>query len=329
MKNRFSCFTMTTVMLIFCATPLLVAGQGQSNLTEEQKRAVEAERAKLKAAGPQRDHSADAEYYNKSVAEMRQKAAAMVKEAAAKPTPHTTDGHPDLNGIWFRGGFGGLAIISPDGKNRKVLFGPLDEGGTKPREPVPDKGPNQPSYKPEYQAKVDANWFDVNHNDPTAFVCLPPGVPRMGEPSQIVQTPGQVVFLYQQGTAGGIPHNTFRVIYTDGRPHRTDTDSDAIGDSVGRWEGDTLVVDVTRLSDETWLSDKGTLHSDATHVTERLTRKGDTLVYAATVEDPKVLTKPWTTTPVTRVLGGKDNALTNEFACIDNDSEHLTGLIHH
>jgi hypothetical protein len=148
----------------------------------------------------------------------------------------------------------------------------------------------------------------------------------MGPPNQIVQTSGQIILLYQQGRAGGIPGNTFRVIPMDGRSHRTDVDPTAMGDSIGHWEGDTLVVDVTRLDDETWLSEYGTLHSDRMHVIERLTRKGDALEYTATVDDPNVLAKPWTTSPVTRVLGSRDDALANDVPCVDNDSQHLTGL---
>jgi len=324
-------YTFVAATLVMCVSSKPTAAQEKQQDDEARRRAIEAETAKLKAAGPQRDHDIDSTYYAKIVAESRAKAAAALKAALAKPTPHTADGHANLVGVWVSPGGGSLpAIVSEDGKNRKVLFAPLDDGGTKPRDPVPPMGPNQPSYKPEYQAKVQAFWFDVNHNDPTAFTCKNPGVPRIGPPDQIVETPGQqVVLLYRQGTAGGNPNSTFRVVPTDGRSHRTGLDPSAMGDSIGHWEGETLVVDVTRLDDETWLSGYGTLHSDVTHVIERLTRKGDTLQYEATVEDPKVLTKPWTTTVVTRVLGGPDDALPPDVPCVDNDSEHLTGLIHH
>jgi len=316
------------VTVVFCMMPIFAAAQEQPSLTDKQKRAIAEETAKLKAAGPQRDRDDDAAYYAKVQAEGRARAAAAMQAALAKPTPHTADGKPDLNGIWITGaGFTFPAIISADGKTRKVLFRPRDDDATV-RDVVPPMGPNQPSYKAEYQAKVNANWFDQNHTDPTAFNCRAPGVPRMGEPSQIIQTPGQVVLLYHQ-------EPKFRVIYTDGRAHRTDVDPSAQGDSVGHWEGDTLVIDVTLLTDDTWLSSYGTLHSDETHVIERLTRKGDALSYSATVEDPKVLTKPWTTGTVARVLGGKDDALENDFPCVDTvidgvpDSAHVTGLIHH
>ena len=78
---------------------------------------------------------------------------------------------------------------------------------------------------------------------------------------------------------------------TDGRSV-TDVDPSYFGDSVGHWEGDTLVVDVTHLNDETWLANGGYFHTDALHVVERYTRQGNTLRYEATAEDPNVMTKP-------------------------------------
>ena len=97
--------------------------------------------------------------------------------------------------------------------------------------------------------------------------CIPNGVPRSGAPRQIVQTPKLIVFMYQDDIARA----DSRLIPTDGRPHRTDVDPSYNGDSIGHWEGDTLVVDVNQLSDETWLSrgridqyGSGYFHSDAT-----------------------------------------------------------------
>jgi hypothetical protein len=319
---------LTVIAMVLYVAPMPAAAQEPQDAAKQ--RAIEAEAAKLKAAGPQRDHDEDAANWAKIAAERRAKAAAELKAASAAPTPHTPDGHPDLNGMWVSpGGGGNFAVVSADGKERKVLFSPLDDGGNKARDPVPPMGPNQPSYKAEYQTAVQTNWFDTNHHDPTAFVCKNPGVPRIGAPDDIVQTPGQVVLLYRQGTAGGNPSSTFRIVHTDGRLHRTDVDPSAMGDSVGHWDGDTLVIDVTSLSDDTWLSEYGTIHSERTHVIERFTRKGNTLEYSATVDDPAVLTKPWTTTPVTRLLAGPDVNIDGDFPCVDNDSAHLTGLIHH
>lgn len=286
-------------------------------------------------ATPQRPHIDDPGYYDRDAAhdapyaakfreEAKAKVDARFKAALENPTPHSADGKPDLSGIWIVNAAGLAVIISDDGKDRKVLFGPFPNG--KPGPVIPPIPAGQPEYKTEYQAKVQQLWYDQTHQDPTAYTCREPGVPRMGPPNQIVQTPGQVVLLYQQGRAGGIPGNTFRVIPMDGRAHRTDVDPTATGDSIGHWEGDTLVVDVTRLDDGTWLSQYGTLHSDSMHVIEHLTRKGDTLEYTATVDDPTFLTKPWTTATATRILGGPDDAIPGDVPCVDNDSQHLTGL---
>jgi len=240
------------------------------------------------------------------------------------PTPHTPDGHPDLNGIWVSGrGAGGpglIAEISPDGKKRDVYFKSVSpnpeenrklgraQGASRP------KDPNQPVYKTDLVAKVQQLASDPDHTDPS-FTCQPAGIPRMGAPSQIVQTPGQVVFLYAT--------NAFRVIPMDGRPHRKDLDPSYMGDSVGHWEGDTLVIDVTGLNDETWLAPGGYFHSEALHVTERLTRQGNTMRYQATVEDPDVLTKPWVMNPKTLNLGGADDALVEDVPCKDLDQSHM------
>jgi hypothetical protein len=317
-KNSFIACGLVAAIAGLCMVPLRATAQDQGQ-----------------DAPKQRPHYDDPTYYDRDAAsdlaarkkfdeEAKAKTDAAMKAALAMPMPRTPDGHPDLSGIWIVNSAGLPAIISDDGKSRKVLFGPFPNG-----KPAPDATPpvpaNQPSYKPEFVDKVKANWADTTHKDPDVFSCGNLGVPRMGMPDQIIQTPGQVVLLYHQGNAGGIPHNTFRVIYTDGRAHRTDVDPSAEGDSVGHWDGDTLVIDVTLLSDDTWLSSYGTFHTEATHVTERLTRKAGTLTYSATVEDPNVLTKPWTTNTATRILGGPQNALTNEFPCVGVDAAHFVG----
>lgn len=127
-----------------------------------------------------------------------------------------------------------------------------------------------------------------NRVDPLAH-CAMPGVPRVTYtpfPFQIIQRPGLVVFMYEY------LHNQ-RLVSTNARPHLEGIDL-WMGDSVGHWEGDTLVVDVTNLGDKTWLDSARHTHSDALHVVERYTRTGpDTLRYEATLEDPKTYTKPW------------------------------------
>jgi hypothetical protein len=95
---------------------------------------------------------------------------------------------------------------------------------------------------------------------------------------------------------------------------------------VGHWEGDTLVVDVTRLTDETWMGDNGLFHSRKLHVTERLRRAGDTIQYQVTAEDPDVLQKPWT---LSRTLTLQPDALEEAAPCVDKDAGHYVTLEHH
>lgn len=127
-------------------------------------------------------------------------------------------------------------------------------------------------------------YLDVNGNteDP-GFSCFPKGVPPMGAPSQIVQTPTQVIFLYQG-------RNTFRASPIDGRTHETRQVEDItwFGHPVRRWEGYTLVVESVGFTDETWLANPGYFHSNNMRVVVRLRRTADTPTYEVTVIDPDV-----------------------------------------
>jgi hypothetical protein len=161
-----------------------------------------------------------------------------------------------------------------------------------------------------------------------AFNCKPLGVPRAGAPQQVVQTPKLIVLFYQvDAGAGDTPGVGVRLIPTDGRPHRTDVDPMYFGDSIGHWEGDTLVVDVTHFTDDTWLGMRGYFHSTALHVTERYTRKGDTLTYEATVEDPNVLTKPWVMTGETEIL--VDTMVVEQPPCEEREAVHIVNGANH
>ena len=248
--------------------------------------------------------------------------------AAAKPTPRTVDGHPDLNGVW--GGGGEAVRTAAPGESVRILFPVRTSPDDKRVFDEMDKAakerqaaePNKPPYKPELMSKVQMLSDKRQFNDPS-FYCKPLGVPRVGAPSQIVQTPGLVVLLYQG-------RNTFRAIPTDGRPHRDDTDVSWMGDSVGRWEGDTLVIDVNNLVDESWLGADGWFHSGAMHVVERVTRQGDVLTWRATVEDPQVFTKPWEVTQRTLRLNPNPKALLEEDPpCLEQDGPHIVTDDHH
>jgi hypothetical protein len=188
---------------------------------------------------------------------------------------------------------------------------------------------NQPSYNAEYMDKVKkiaATQFGGTTPLDPAHDCRPPGVPRAGIGAiHVVQTPQVTAILYESA-----PYSTFRLIYTDGRPHPKDLETTFMGHSIGHWEGDTLVVDVAGLSDDTWLGGGGatgramytSIHSDQEHVLERWTRDGDVLTYEATVEDPVTLEKPWVITPRRVKHAGADEELV-EAICTANFKQHF------
>ena len=152
--------------------------------------------------------------------------------------------------------------------------------------------------------------------------CLPVGVTRQAnapDPIQIVQAPGRLVILYESW-------HIFRSIPTDGRDHPKNLDLTWFGNSVGKWEGDTLVIDVTGLNDKTALDTVGHPHSDQLHLIERLKRTGPkTMSYEVTVDDPKTFTTPW---KQSRVFQLKEGLELMEYVCLENEKDrgHLVGI---
>lgn len=145
-------------------------------------------------------------------------------------------------------------------------------------------------YRAAARATVDRNFKERTSTDPV-LACFQPGLPRaalLPEPFQIFQQPDRIVIVYQHVHA-------YRVIFTDGRPHYDDGIEFYMGDSRGRWEGNTFVADVTNFKPETWLDGAGHFHSNKLHVIERFTRTGpNAMRYEATMEDPEVFERPWT-----------------------------------
>ena len=242
---------------------------------------------------------------------------------AAPGIARLADGHPDLNGTWDNGS--GIDFLHP----QQLAGGSVCVAGCESAAPPGAKGaprrarpaPNFPKYRTEYLAKVRELNDHQLQADPVLH-CRSPGLPRIGPPDKIVQIPGQVVFLYDD-----VSGPFWRIIPTDGRGHRTDVEDSTLGDSVGHWEGDTLVIDATRFDADTWLTDNGAFHTNAMHVTERLWRQGDTLHWEALVEDPKVLAEPWKATPRIAKLTHVD--LVEPTACIDKDIAHVVDNTHH
>jgi hypothetical protein len=178
-----------------------------------------------------------------------------------------------------------------------------------------------PTYKPKYLAKVK-DLFDHESKTDPVFYCGKPGVPRIGTPRKIVQLPNEIIFFYED-----ISGDPYRIIPTDGRKHRENGNPGAYGDSVAHWEGNTLVVDVVNFVEDTWFGENGYFHSDAMHVTERLWKDGANLAYQATVEDPKVLAKPWVMPA--RVVKPSTDPLEESPRCMDDDGHRLLNDDHH
>jgi hypothetical protein len=230
-----------------------------------------------------------------------------VPKGDVKPAPRLSDGHPDLGnskGSWNPRIIANLAGAGAQGDNRSPVDKKVD---------VP--------FQPWAKAFYEKNVANLSKDDPEAR-CLPPGIPRMNQtpfPFQIYQLPDRMIFIYEGGT------HIWRVVYTDGRPHPKDPNPSFMGDSVGHWEGDTLVIDVVGFNDKTWLDQDGHPHTDALHLIERYTRTDEmTLHYEAIIDDPKAYTKTWSSS---YNIPWSPGAELFEYICQENnvDLHHLVG----
>ena len=233
------------------------------------------------------------------------------------------DNQKDISGLWA------YVILLPPGGLKKVVNGKeevakLPRGYAAPTgSAVPGALPSKPkpSYKPELQAKVK-DLFDHESKTDPVFYCAQPGIPRIGPPRKIIQSPKEMVFLYED-----VAGDPYRIIPTDGRGHRVNGNPSFYGDSVGKWEGNVFVVDATNFVDDTWIGEDGYFHSEALHVTERFWRVGENLAYQVIVEDPKVLTEPWTM-PV-KIVKPSTDALEESPRCVETDASRLVNDDHH
>ncbi len=201
------------------------------------------------------------------------------KPNLAAPASRTPDGRPDLSGIWAAE----CAIYGRDSCFTRSLFFNLAK----------DLKPEDVQMTP-WAAQIQAQRESRNHVDDPYGYCLPPGTPRInfgGGPFRILQTPQMTALLYE--TLVGM---TFRQVFTDGRPLPEVIEPTWLGYSVGRWDGDTFVVETTGFKDGGWLDTlKGRPHSDALRVTERFRRTDfGHLELTITIDDPKAFVKPWT-----------------------------------
>ena len=240
------------------------------------------------------------------------------------------DGKPNLNGIWQVANTANWDLLAHPVKpavaqpgvypNHPVLAAPvlaLGSVGLVPAGVGVVEG-NEIPYKPEAAATRRENgehWLD---RDPEVR-CYMPGIPRamyMPYPLQITQSPAKIQMVFSYANAS-------RTIFLEEAP-KPPADK-WMGHSVGRWEGNSLVVDVTNFNDRTWLSRAGDFHSEALHVVERFTPiTADALRYEVTITDPNVFTRPWKMNMVLyRQL--EDNAALLEFRCIEFVEETFLG----
>jgi hypothetical protein len=225
-------------------------------------------------------------------------ASLLLAQQAAYHAPRADGGHPDLNGIWQTMNEADYDleahVARPAMALREGPYGPVPSapvlalgavGAVPPSLGVVEGG--EIPYKPEMVAKKNENQANWLTRDPE-IKCYLPGVPRatyINQPFQIFQNSKQIFFTYQ--FAGAVRN----IFLKDPGPAPVDS---WMGQSYGHWEGETLVIDVTGMNDQTWFDRAGNFHSDALHVIERYTRTSpDVISYEATIEDPKVFTRAW------------------------------------
>ena len=243
--------------------------------------------------------------------------------------PRTSDGKPDLNGIWqtlneanydLEGHMARPAMAvrpGPHGPVPAAAVLALGAVGSVPPGMGVVEGGEIP-YKPEALAIKKQNQQDWLNRDPE-IKCYLPGVPRatyMPYPFQILQSAKALSFVYEYDGA-------VRNIYLKS-PGPAPADS-WMGQSVGHWEGETLVIDVTDMNDKTWFDRAGDFHSDKLHVVERYTRTSpEVIAYEATIEDPETFTRPWKISmPLYRRV--EKNAQLLDFKCVEFVEELLYG----
>jgi hypothetical protein len=250
---------------------------------------------------------------------------ALLAQAPAAPIKRMPDGKPDFSGIWQGGGIsarGATAnVVPPAGAAAAAAPAAGARGGAAPAGGRGGRGgggpvgsqasaglPTAPTLQP-WAVEKTRNLKNID--DPTVH-CFQPGVPRvvgMPFPLEIVQTPNKIAILYEA-------FRTYRIFPTDGKKVGGESIPGYNGDSVGRWDGDTLVVEVTNFNGKIWGPGAMRITSDKYKVTERYNLVGDTLAYEAIIEDPGVLTGPFVyratlTRPAeTRIM---------EYECLENN----------
>jgi hypothetical protein len=234
-------------------------------------------------------------------------AAPRAPRAPAGPTPHLADGRPDFGGkgAWYPGFAGNIA--EPMWKGVKSADRHVDV-------------PFLPSALALFNERVET----IGKDDPEAR-CLPVGVPRYmfdPYPFQMIQLADRVVFLFE---GDNYPWRIVPIVPTDGRSHPKDVTPTWMGDAVGHYEGDTLVVDVVGFNGLAWLDQAGHAQTEKAHLIERYTRTDSrTLKYEVTIDDPGAYSKPWTTN---NTVSWRPGLELTEYVCNENEksSVHMIG----
>jgi hypothetical protein len=222
------------------------------------------------------------------------------------PAPRTADGRPDLSGVWETIGTGtGQVIVGVDVPplQRTSQFWNIGAG-------LPGDLPLQPWARELRDRRIARN----SRDNPDAH-CLPIGLTQLHnhpQPRKIIQTPSLIVILYEA-------NDGIRQIFLDGRPHPTnDPQPWWFGYSVGRWEGDTLVVETRGFRDDVWLDVNGAPLTGAGRMIERFRRVDyGNLEIEVTIDDPKAYTRPWTAVKIRQRLLPGDELI--EFVCLENE----------
>lgn len=233
-------------------------------------------------------------------------------------TPRASNGKPDLSGVW-------QTELAPPGENERLFGASVKDYAVLGDDPrtfskyylniLVDFKPENTPIRPQ-AAEIAQRNQDTRGTESPAARCLPHGLPRADifsyAPFKMIQTPAEIAVLYEID-------NSNRQIYTDGRKLPVDPQPSWIGYSVGKWEGDTLVVDAAGFNDKTWLDSYGHPHSEDLRVQERFHRRDfGHMDLSVTIEDPKMYTRPFTI-KVTEILLPDSDVL--ESVCNENEKD--------
>jgi hypothetical protein len=234
------------------------------------------------------------------------------------PTPRTADGKPDLSGLW-------QTDAAPPELLKRLIPEATNGAGEEPLSQYfinifADFKPDDVPLRPAAAALFRQRAQDFSKESPLSH-CLPEGMPIVEmspAPYKIVRTPGVTLMLYERDT-------TYRQVFTDGRKLPDDPQPSWLGYSVGKWDGDSLVVDSTGFNDRGWLDARGHTHSEALHLTERFHRPDfGHMEVRLTINDPETYTRPFSVVLKQRLI--PDSDLLEAF-CAENEKDltHITG----